>query len=121
MLGHELGHGVHFAAAAAARPWLAAIEPETAAFFEVPSTFAELATAEHLATTIGGEGGKALLRGALEGVFHLVFGASVMTRFEQDACARRASGQALTPERIGEMWLARDEALVRPPRRGRSA
>jgi len=34
-----------------------------------------------------------------------------MTRFEQDACARRAGGQALTPERIGDMWLARDEAV----------
>ena len=60
MLGHEMGHGVHFAAAAAARPWLAAFEPATAAFFEVPSTFAELAAAEHLSTTIGGEAGKAL-------------------------------------------------------------
>ena len=43
MVGHEMGHGVHFAAATAARPWLAAFEPATAAFFEVPSTFAELA------------------------------------------------------------------------------
>jgi oligoendopeptidase F len=111
MLGHELGHGVHFAVAAAARPWLSAFEPETAAFFEVPSTFAELTTAEHLFTTIGGEGGKALLRSALEGIFQLVYGATVMTRFEQDACARRASGQVLTPERIAEMWRDRDEAL----------
>lgn len=62
MLGHKMGHGVHFAAAAAARPWLAAFEPETAAFLEVPSTFAELAVAEHLSTAIGGEGGKALVR-----------------------------------------------------------
>ena len=75
MLGHEMGHAVHFVAAAAARPWLSAFEPETAAFFEVPSTFAELATAEHLYTTVGGDGGKALLRGALEGIFQLVFGA----------------------------------------------
>ena len=111
MVGHEMGHGVHFAAATAARPWLAAFEPATAAFFEVPSTFAELAVAEHLSTTIGSEAGKALLRGALEGVFQLIFGASVMTRFEQDACASRASGQALTPERIRELWRARDEAV----------
>jgi oligoendopeptidase F len=111
MVGHEMGHAVHFAAANAARPWIAAFEPATAAFFEVPSTFAELAVAEHLSTTIGGEAGKALLRGALEGVFQLVFGASVMTRFEQDACASRASGQALTPERIRDLWLVRDEAV----------
>jgi oligoendopeptidase F len=111
MVGHEMGHGVHFAAATAARPWLAAFEPATAAFFEVPSTFAELAVAEHLSTTIGSEAGKALLRGALEGVFQLIFGASVMTRFEQDACASRGSGQALTPERIRELWRARDEAM----------
>lgn len=111
ILGHELGHAVHFEVARKARPWLATIEPETAAFFEVPSTFAELATAEHLYASIGGDGGKALLRGALDGVFGLVFGASVMTRFEQDACARRAVGQALTPERVDEIWLARDQAV----------
>ena len=77
----------------------------------MPSTFAELATAEHLAAAIGGEGGKALLRGALEGRVPARLRGVGDDRFEQDACARRASGQALTPERIGEMWLARDEAL----------
>ena len=111
MVGHEMGHAVHFSVATAARPWLAAFEPATAAFFEVPSTFAELAVAEHVSAAIGGEAGKALLRGALEGVFQLVFGASVMTRFEQDACACRSSGQALTPERIRELWWARDSAV----------
>jgi oligoendopeptidase F len=109
-LGHELGHAVHFEVANQARPWLAAVEPASAAFFEVPSTFAELATAERLCETIGGEGGKALLRCALEGVFTLIFEAAAATRFEQDACARRAAGQALTPERIDEIWLAREQA-----------
>jgi oligoendopeptidase F len=111
MVGHEMGHAVHFATATTARPWLAAFEPPSAAFLEVPSTFAELAVAEHLSTTLGGEAGKALLRSSLEGVFQLVFGASVMTRFEQDACASRAAGQALTPERIRELWRTRDEAV----------
>lgn len=110
-LGHELGHAVHFEMAKEARPWLATMEPASAAFFEIPSTFAELATAEHLCATIGGEGGKALLRGAIEGVFTLIFSASVMTRFEEDVCARRASGQALTPERIDEIWHTRDQAV----------
>jgi oligoendopeptidase F len=110
-LAHELGHAVHFELANKARPWLATIEPDSAAFFEVPSMFAQLATAERLCATIGGEGGKALIRSALEGVFALIFSAAVRTRFEQDACARRASGQALTPERIDEIWLAREHAV----------
>ena len=49
LLGHELGHAVHFGIARRARPWLAWTEPETAAFLEVPSTFAEITTAEHMA------------------------------------------------------------------------
>jgi oligoendopeptidase F len=110
-LAHELGHAVHFELANKARPWLATVEPDSAAFFEVPSMFAQLATAERLCATIGGEGGKALMRGALEGVFSLIFSAAARTRFEQDACARRASGQALTPERIDEIWLAREQAV----------
>jgi len=110
-LAHELGHAVHFELANKKRPWLATIEPDSTAFFEIPSTFAQLATAERLCTTIGGEGGKALMRGALEDVYTLVFSSAVMTRFEQEACARRASGQALTPERIGEIWLAREQAV----------
>ena len=110
-LGHELGHAVHFELAGKARPWLASSEPASAAFFEVPSTFAELATAERLCATIGGESGKALLRGGLEGVFTLIFWSAVMTRFEQDACARRAAGQALIPERVEEIWLTREQAV----------
>ena len=109
-LAHELGHAVHCELANKARPWLATVEPASAAFFEVPSTFAELATVERLCATVGGEGGKAMLRGALEIVHRSIFWATARTRFEQDVCARRASGQALTPERIDEIWLAREQA-----------
>ena len=113
-LGHELGHAVHFGLARRARPWLAWTEPETAAFLEVPSTFAEITAAEQLATDVGGEAAKALLRASLESLITVVYGASAGTRFEQDACARRAAGEALTPERIDEMCLARDRAVFGP-------
>jgi oligoendopeptidase F len=111
MVAHELGHAVHYGVARMSRPWLAMVEPETMAFWEVPSTFAELMTAEYLSATIGGEGGKAILQAGLEGIMVVVFGASVMTRFEQDVCARRSAGEALTPARIAEIWQTRDEAL----------
>jgi oligoendopeptidase F len=104
-LAHEMGHATHFELAKRTRPWLTTIQPATAAFFEVPSTFAELAAAEQLSASVGGDEGKALLRVALDAVHSLVFWAAVVTRFEQALCARRASGQALTPERVDELWL----------------
>ncbi|MDH5333997.1 MAG: M3 family metallopeptidase [Thermoleophilia bacterium] len=110
-LAHELGHAAHDEVAKRALPWLVLVEPASAAFFEVPSTLGEIVVAEHLADTIGGEPGKALLRSALEGLMSLLYEAAVLTRFEQDACARRASGQVLTPERLEELWWARDVAV----------
>lgn len=111
-LGHELGHAVHFERAVAAGvPWLALIEPGSAAFFEVPSTFTELTLAEHLHAALGGEHGKAALRLALDGMFTLVFHVSVATRFEQAICAMRAEGQALTPERLDALWQDCERAM----------
>ncbi len=110
-LAHELGHATHFETAGRVQPWLVAVEPASAAFFEVPSTFAELAAAEHLAAAVGGDDGKALLRMSLEGVFTLVFSTVAATRFEQDACEKRRSGQTVTGERIDELWLARDREV----------
>ncbi len=110
-VAHELGHAAHFERShAVGTPWLA-FEPSSAAFCEVPSTFAELAVAEHLRETLPEEEGKAALCVAVEGVFGLVHLVAVLTRFEQDACARRAEGQALTPERIEELWLTRERAV----------
>ena len=114
LLGHELGHAVHFGIARRARPWLAWTEPETAAFLEVPSTFAEITTAEYMAAAIGGDGGKALLRASLDTLIGVVYGATAGTRFEQQACARRAAGEALTPERVDEMSLACYRVVLGP-------
>lgn len=110
-LAHELGHAVHDETAKRALPWLVLAEPASAAFFEVPSTLAEIVVAERLALQIGGEAGQAVLRAALEGLMSLLYEAAVLTRFEQDACARRAAGQVLTVERLDELWHVRDVAV----------
>lgn len=110
-LAHEMGHATHFELAKVSRPWLTTVQPASAAFFEVPSTFAEVSAAESLSDKVGGEEGKALLRVALDAVHSLVFWAAVVTRFEQALCARRASGQALTPERVDETWLDHERPI----------
>lgn len=113
-LAHELGHAVHYEVAKRALPWLVAVEPASAAFFEVPSTLAEILVAERLAATIGGEHGKAVMREALESTLSLLYEAAVLTRFEQDACRARGEGAALTPAVIERLWLARDRAVSGP-------
>jgi oligoendopeptidase F len=102
---------VHFETAKRRLPWLVAVEPASAAFFEVPSTLSELVVMEQLATSVGGDEGKALLRAGLESSMGLLYDAAVLTRFELDACAARASGQALTAERVEQLWRHRDEAV----------
>ncbi len=113
-LAHELGHAVHYEVAKRALPWLVAVEPASAAFFEVPSTLSEILVAEHLGARAGGSEGKALLRGALEPLLSLLFEAAVLTRFEQDACRARADGVALTPAHIEQLWTARDRVVSGP-------
>ncbi len=110
-LAHELGHAVHDETAKRVLPWLVLVEPASAAFFEVPSTLGEIVVAENLAASIGGEEGRAVLRGALEGLISLLYEAAVLTRFEQDACGRRAAGHVLTAERLDGLWEIRDGAV----------
>jgi oligoendopeptidase F len=110
-VAHELGHATHYQRSAAMGTRWLAFEPESSAFCEVPSTLAELVVAERLREVLPVEEGKAALRLAVEGIFGLVHLAAVLTRFEQDACARRASGEALTPDRIREIWVARERAV----------
>ena len=49
------------------------------------------------------------MRGELESGFATVFRQTMMARYEQDAYALRAEGKALTPDRLAEIWIARNE------------
>jgi oligoendopeptidase F len=100
MLTHELGHGTHFAIAAAAQsdnsftPGLTIVE--------VPSTFAHLRLVEdQLAadTTLS----RPLLAKVLDTAMLYVFVRGALTRYEQNAYALRARGETLTAERLSEL------------------
>src|SRR5262249_6342801 len=62
----------------------------------------ELLLVEHLQTA-DEELGRALMTRELDQAVVVAFMASAFTRFEQRAYALRAEGQALTPERLGDL------------------
>jgi oligoendopeptidase F len=99
-LVHELGHGVHFGLAAREQSDLSFTAGLTVS--EVPSTFAELLLVEHLLDA-DAQLGRALLTRELDQAVVVGFLASAFARFEQRAYALRAEGQALNPERLGDV------------------
>ena len=100
MLTHELGHGTHFALAAAAQSDNSFKTGLTIA--EVPSTFAHLRLVEdQLAADT--ELSRPLLAAVLDSAILYVFVRSALTRYEQNAYALRARGDTLTPERLSEL------------------
>jgi oligoendopeptidase F len=106
-MAHELGHGMHFALAADRQTALSSHAP--LALCEVPSTFAELIVFDRLLETEQDRASRAaLVRGELESSFATVFRQTMMARYEQDAYALRAGNQALTPERLSDLWIARN-------------
>ena len=103
-LAHELGHGMHFELAAGRQTALSA--GTGLALAEVPSTFAELVTFDHLLATETDEATRrALVSERVEGSFATVFRQTVLTRYEQRAYALRAEGATLTAERLSEIWF----------------
>ena len=103
-LAHELGHGMHFVLSARRQ------SPHSfhtgIAMAEVPSTFAELLTFDHLMATESDEQTRrALLAERVEGSFATVFRQTVLSRYEQRAYAGRAEGSTLTDERLSEIWF----------------
>jgi oligoendopeptidase F len=103
-LAHELGHGMHFALAHAVQT------PHSAhtglALAEVPSTFAEFVTFDHLlADEADAETRRVLVAERAEGAFASVFRQTVMVRYEQRAYAMRAQPTALTPDRLSTIWI----------------
>lgn len=106
-IAHELGHGIHF--------WLSRKQSllnfgSTLPLAETASVFAEMLTFEHLLGREQTTADKlALVSGKIEDIFATVYRQNVLTRFEQSAFAARAKGR-LTPEQIGELWLAANAA-----------
>lgn len=119
-LAHELGHGMHFALAGAEQTALSA--GTGLALAEVPSTFAELVTFDHLmATESDPATRRSLISERLEGSFATVFRQTVLTRYEQRAYAMRADGATLTADRLSEIWFEENaryygDALALPER-----
>jgi len=108
-LAHELGHGMHFTLAASRQT---ALSVHTGlALAEVPSTFAELLTFDHLmGTETDPATRRALICERVEGSFATVFRQTVLARYEQRAYGIRAEGQTLTADRLSEIWLDRNRA-----------
>jgi oligoendopeptidase F len=103
-LAHELGHAMHFALAAEHQSPLSAYTG--IALAEVPSTFAESIALEHVvALENDTETRRTLYCEHVEGTFASVFRQAVLTRYEQRAYAARASGQTLSADRLGEIWM----------------
>jgi len=103
-MAHELGHGMHFQLAHAQQT------PHSAhtglALAEVPSTFAEFVTYDHLLAGETDAGTRlALVAARAEGAFATVFRQTVMVRYEQRAYEMRALPPTLTPDRLSAVWL----------------
>ncbi|MCB0882036.1 MAG: M3 family oligoendopeptidase [Thermoleophilia bacterium] len=108
-LAHELGHGMHFTLSNRHQTALSA--HTGLALAEVPSTFAELLTFDHLLETETDPGTRrALLCERVEGAFATVFRQTVLARYEQRAYATRRDGQTLTADRLSDVWFAANEA-----------
>lgn len=102
-VAHELGHGIHFVLAS--RQTLFNYFPSLP-LAETASVFGEILVFEHLLSQEQDPQAQlALLCSKIEDIFATVFRQNVLTRFEQAAFDGRAQ-QRLTPEQLGERWLA---------------
>ncbi len=103
-LAHELGHGMHFSLASGAQTALSF--GTGIALAEVPSTFAELLTFDHLLEREDDRATRrSLISERVEGSFATVFRQAVLTRYEQRAYALRADGGTLTGDRLSSIWF----------------
>ncbi len=103
-IAHEFGHGMHFQLSHAAQT------PHSAhtglALAEVPSTFAEFVAYDHLLANEDDRGTRMALTAArCEGNFATVFRQTVLARYEQRAYGLRADSQALTVDRLSDIWI----------------
>src|SRR6478736_807075 len=103
-IAHELGHGMHFQLAHVAQT------PHSAhtglALAEVPSTFAEFVAYDHLlANEEDRPTRQALTSERVEGAFATIFRQTVLARYEQGAYGLRARSQALSVDRLSDIWI----------------
>jgi oligoendopeptidase F len=103
-IAHEFGHGMHFQLSHAAQT------PHSAhtglALAEVPSTFAEFVAYDHLLANEQDQGTRMALTAArCEGNFATVYRQTVLARYEQHAYGLRAESQALTVDRLSDIWI----------------
>jgi oligoendopeptidase F len=103
-IAHELGHGMHFQLSHASQT------PHSAhtglALAEVPSTFAEFIAYDHLLANEQDAGTRlALTAQRVEDAFATAFRQTVLARYEQEAYALRAGSQALTVDRLNDIWI----------------
>ena len=103
-IAHELGHGMHFQLSHRAQT------PHSAhtglALAEAPSTFAEFVAYDHLLAGEEDPGTRlALAAERVEGSFATIFRQTVLARYEQGAYGMRAGSQALTVERLSDIWI----------------
>ena len=102
-LAHELGHGVH-QVLASAQGTLMADTPLTLA--ETASVFGEMLTFQSmLANEADPVRRKSLLAGKVEDMINTVVRQTAFYDFERRLHAERAGGE-LSPDRIGELWMA---------------
>lgn len=107
-LAHELGHGMHFQLSAQRQTPLSM--GTGLALAEVPSTFAELVTFDHLMSTETDPATRrALLCERVEGSFATVFRQTVLARYEQRAYRLRQEGGTLTADRLSDIWFEENE------------
>ena len=78
---------------------------------ETASVFGEMLVFESLRNTMKGKELLALLMGMIEEIFATVFRQHAMYKFEQDFHAARRSEGELKPERISELWIARQREM----------
>jgi oligoendopeptidase F len=100
MLTHELGHGTNYGLAAQVQTDNSLRQGIAVA--EVPSTFAELLLVEHLLST-DEDLGRALLARELDQAVTVAYLSAAFARFEQNAYALRAAGQALNADRLNAL------------------
>jgi oligoendopeptidase F len=108
-LAHELGHGVH-QFLSRGQGYLQCDTPLTTA--EMASVFGEMLTFRRLLERYPEPNQRlGLLCGKIEDAFATVFRQVVLTRFEQNLHAARASQGELSPDHFNELWMKANQAM----------
>jgi oligoendopeptidase F len=103
-LAHEAGHALHFLLAGRDQPPVSA--RMGLAMAEVASTFHETVLVDYvLEHEQDVQQRRLLTAGSIEGAFATIFRQTMMTGYEQRAYALKASGKALTADRLSDIWF----------------